>query len=146
MTLRDIIAGLPELTADDLSVVIATASQLKAVKSGSAQGSRGNRGRMPASKRQSKGPAQQVSPWKDIPEYLEFKSANKELHVLLKRVNLSLKQAKADPTVRDDPVLVRFQTAQAVWFRRKAELTPKVAKSGPAQGKAPSITDGTLSD
>lgn len=131
MPLKDIIAILPELTADELSVVIATASQLKAVKSGSAPVYRGNRGRARAqtSSGRKRGPSQQESAWKDVPEYQGFRSAEKEMKSLLKQKQKSLKEALSDPIIQDDPVLKRFQTAQAVWFRCKAELANPAASS-----------------
>jgi hypothetical protein len=142
MPLRDIISGLPELTADELSVVIATASQLKAVKSGSAQGRRGNRGGPSRPKGGKKGQSQTDSPWKEVPEYQAFRAAEKELHSFLKKVSLSLKQAEAAPSTRDDPVLQRFREAQSTWFRRKTELTHLPTKSQQTVVQVP-LSSGT---
>jgi hypothetical protein len=47
----------------------------------------------------------------------------------LKDKKISLKEANSSQVTRDDPVLVRFREAQAVWFRCKTSLAGPTAES-----------------
>jgi len=144
MPLQDILASITELTAGELSVVIATASQLKIEKSANgaprSQVKPGKRG-LPSLARK-KGPAQLDSKFSDVHEYREFKSSEKELRSFLKSKNMSLKEANSSPAVQDDPVLTRFRTAQAVWFRFKAQLKGQAAESSSTPPKAAETLGG----
>jgi len=148
-SLRNILSSLPELGDGQLSVVIATASQLRAERSGVAPGGRGFRGRggPPAKRGRPKGPALQASPWEGIPEHREFKAAEKAMRSLLKQHKLSLKEAEASPVTRDDPVLARFKTAQAVWFRSKAGAASRADEisSAAQEGETTSAAEGRRS-
>jgi hypothetical protein len=138
MPLQDILASLTELTTGELSVVIATATQLKIERSANGgprrQTKSGIRGS--PSKTGGKGPAKLDSKFADVHEYREFKAAEKELRSFLKARNLSLKEANSTPTIQDDPVLTQFRTAQAVWFRFKTRIKGTAAESSPAPPKA----------
>lgn len=127
---QEVISRLPELTTDELSVVIAAAQQLRIVRASSSATTRGNRGRKRPSVKQKdkgkKGPGNQVSPYAEVPEYREFRIAEKELHTYLRYIGKSLKEARADVVERTSPILVKFKEAQDAWFRYKNGPTNQV--------------------
>jgi hypothetical protein len=134
--LKTILSSLPDLTDGQLSVVIAAASQLRAEKlsAPSSRRSAARSGHIPAKQGSSKkGPSKMASPWEKIPEHREFKAAEKAMKSLIKQKDMSLKEAYANPETREDPVIKKFKTAQAVWFRVKVELAGSAAKSSKAQ-------------
>jgi hypothetical protein len=146
MALSDILAALPSLNRDDLEVVVAAASAL----------ARGNPGpgaaKLPtrplpkrasaaAKQRKAKGPAKQVSSYAGIPEYQEYRAANKGLRAFLKKEGSKLSDflpriAEEDHESKlnlDDlpPAVSTFYVARQCWFRAKAKLSSEASQGSP---------------
>jgi hypothetical protein len=63
-----------------------------------------------------------VSPYKGETTYQQFKTAEADLHLFLKQIQKSLKEASEDPIHKVNPILARFRKSQEDWFRKKAQL------------------------
>jgi len=163
------LSKLPALSAEDLDVVLATASSLRAAKS-SAQSrqtsgkTRGNRakpatgqssGQADASKagkgRAKKGPPQAVSQFAGVPEFEAFKASDRVLRAALRRNGgLTLKEAErlCDPEVKleeGDPLSAKVAQAGLEQSAAQAELGPALASFREAQGRWFSLK-GNLKD
>jgi hypothetical protein len=119
-SLSDILSALPSLSQAELDVV---ASASAALQRNPIRGSSTKRSGGARRSRKPKGPAQKNSAFKDIPEYLDFKSKEKALKVFLKEKKMSLKEAEP----LKDPVILAFRESQNCWFRRKAKLASTVS-------------------
>jgi len=146
MEFKEILASLPDLTTEQLSVVISTATQLSVVLQRGGRGTQTKSGKpkqtksATAAKQQTKakGPAKLVSKFEGEPEYQAFKSAEKALRVFLKDKKMHLKDANSNPQTQDHPVLQTFRAAQAAWFVCKtgSNLPPSETSVGKEEKKA----------
>jgi hypothetical protein len=130
MFLSDILAALPNLSADEISVVIATAKSLSSASTGKT--SRRGKASNPKGSKSKKGPSQPVSKFEGNPDYQRFKTADKKLKEFLKQKKVSLKEAFADPGMLRAPEVAGFVQARGAWFLSKASLTsdPDHSKNG----------------
>jgi hypothetical protein len=147
-SLSAVLAALPHLSRVELETIIAAATALKAIaptrRPKQAKPVKpSDKGGEASSDDQKKKNEPVRSPYSDVPEYINFKRADKALHKLLKEYKTDLKSVEAffkgdssaikllkdsDEKVHEvalarmDPILKEFRTAQEAWFRRKTEL------------------------
>lgn len=126
MSLKDVLSALPDLSPKELETVIATARALQS----KVPRKRPTPQVKPAKK--EKGPAKRASAFQDVPEYVRFKGAEKQLKAALRTAKTSLKEAEAAPGTIPNSVLEEFHQSRELWFFRKNRLTtnPDHSKNG----------------
>lgn len=144
LSFGDVLAALASLTPTQLETVEAAARTLRTAGQ-SRQGSRGKTSaRGPASgyprrvtvsrkaKPSSLATPQRVSGFAGYPEFQQFKTAEKAMHLALRGAGKTLKEANADETLRVSPALADFRTAREAWFRKKAQLKAETSAASAA--------------
>jgi len=153
MSLKDILSKLPNLSAEELGVVIATASAMqqaisappsrkptgksggstgKAPAAGKASG-KTSTGRTSRGKAKKKGPPQAVSQFAGVPEFEAFKASDRVLRAALRRHGgLTLREAQelcqSDEELKQDhPALVKLAADNLRPEDAQAELGPALA-------------------
>jgi hypothetical protein len=142
VTLEDILSAMPKLSVASLSLIRDVSSSLLINKVDETRAKRGSKPSSSSSKKEKKIAHQAKPAYADVPEYLAYRRAGKQLTGALKSLGVSLKEALTNGI--DDPQksVARFIEARNCWFRAKvsfgsdASPTPD-PKGQTAEEKAP---------
>jgi hypothetical protein len=133
---------MPKLSVASLSLIRDMSSSLLINKVGENRATRGSKSSSSSSKKEKKTADQAKPAYADVPEYLAYRQAAKQLKGALKSLGVSLKEATAKGI--DDPQnsVARFIEARNCWFRAKVSFgtnaSPTPDPKGPAkEEKAP---------
>lgn len=143
MSFTEILASLPGLTADQLSVVMATCQQLAVVKRSGEPDRRRRKPSKKTSSTKSLSVGKEASVHAGEPAYRAYKAASNTFHKLLKEVPGKLKSIKQFesalskgeiPPEKREPLVGAARSlvdTQASWFRRQTELKPEPSAARP---------------
>jgi hypothetical protein len=136
VTLEDILSAMPKLSVTSLSLIRDMSSSLLINKVDESRAMRGSKSSSSSSSKKEKKTAYQAKPaYADVPEYLAYRRAGKQLTGALKSLGVSLKEALTKGI--DDPQksVARFIEARNCWFRAKVSFGSDASPSPGPKGQ-----------